>query len=45
MELNRSQAKVKLIESWAMYILLLISLAMFFMGSWQLLASVVSGLS
>jgi hypothetical protein len=45
MELNRSQAKVQLIESWAMYILLLISLVTFFIGSWQLPASVLSGLS
>jgi hypothetical protein len=45
MELNRSQAKVKLIESWAIYILLLISLVMFFVGSWRLPPSVLTGLS
>ncbi len=45
MELNRSKAKVKLIESWAIYILLLISLMTFVVGSWRLPASVLSGLS
>jgi len=45
MEMDRSKAKVKLIESWIMYILLLISLIMFVVGSWRLPASVLSGLS
>jgi hypothetical protein len=45
MELNRSKAKVKLIESWAIYILLLISLMMFVVASWRLPPSVLSALS
>ena len=45
MEMDRSKARVKRVESWVMYILLLISLVMFVVGSWQLPASVLSGLS
>jgi hypothetical protein len=45
MEMDRSAARVKLIESWVMYILLLISLVLFVVGAWRLPASVLSGLS
>jgi hypothetical protein len=45
MEMDRSSAKVKLIESWVMYILLLISLVMFVVGAWRLPASLLSGLA
>jgi hypothetical protein len=45
MEMDRTKARVKLIESWVMYILLLISLVMFVVGSWRLPNSVLSGLS
>ena len=45
MEMDRSKSKVKLIESWVMYILLLISLVMFVVGAWRLPALVLSGLS
>jgi hypothetical protein len=45
MEMDRSSAKVKLVESWIMYILLLISLIMFVVGAWRLPSSVLSGLS
>jgi len=45
MEMDRSKARVKLIESWVMYVLLLISLVMFVVGSWRLPDSVLSGLS
>jgi len=45
MEMDRSKARVKLIESWVMYILLLISFVMFVVGSWRLPASILSGLS
>jgi hypothetical protein len=45
MEMDRSMARVKLIESWIMYILLLISLVMFVVGAWRLPAAVLSGLS
>jgi|HubBroStandDraft_4_1064222.scaffolds.fasta_scaffold255395_1 hypothetical protein len=45
MEMDRAKASVKLIESWVMYILLLISLVMFVVGSWRLPDSVLNGLS
>jgi hypothetical protein len=45
MEMDRSMARVKLIESWVMYVLLLISFVMFVVGAWRLPASVLSGLS
>jgi len=45
MEMDRSRARVKLIESWAMYVLLLISLVLFVVGCWQLPTSVLGGLS
>jgi hypothetical protein len=45
MEMDRSKARVKLIESWVMYVLLLISLVMFVVGSWRLPDSVLMGLS
>jgi hypothetical protein len=45
MEMDRSKSKVKLIESWVMYILLLISLVLFVVGAWRLPSSVLSGLS
>jgi hypothetical protein len=44
MEMDRSKTRVKLIESWVMYILLLISLVMFVVGAWRLPAAVLSGL-
>ena len=45
MEMDRSKARVKLIESWVMYVLLLISLVLFVVGSWRLPDSVLGGLS
>ena len=45
MEMDRTRPRVKLIESWVMYILLLISLAMFVVGAWRLPDFVLSGLS
>ena len=44
-EMNRADARVKLIESWALYILLLISLVMFVVASWRLPGSILDGLS
>jgi hypothetical protein len=44
-EMNRSDAKVKLIESWVLYILLLISLVMFVVASWRMPGSILVGLS
>jgi hypothetical protein len=43
--MDRTKDRVKLIESWVIYILLLISLVMFVVGSWRLPDSVLSGLS
>ena len=45
MEMDRSRPTVKLIESWIMYILLLISLVMFVVGSWQLPTAILAGQS
>jgi hypothetical protein len=45
MEMDRSKAGVKLIESWIMYLLLLISLIMFVVGAWRLPDAVLAGLS
>ena len=45
MEMDRSNPRLKLIESWIMYVLLLISLVMFVVGSWRLPDSVLRGLS
>jgi hypothetical protein len=45
MEMDRSKDVVKLIESWIMYILLLISLVLFLIGAWRLPDSVLLGLS
>jgi len=45
MEMDRSNARVKLIESWVMYVLLLISLIMFVVASWRLPDAVLGGLS
>jgi hypothetical protein len=44
-EMNRSNAKVKSIESWLLYILLLISLVMFVAASWRLPGAILVGLS
>jgi hypothetical protein len=45
MEMNRSNARVKLIESWAMYLLLLASLVLFFVAAWRLPVCILDGLS
>jgi hypothetical protein len=44
-EMNRSHAKVKLIESWILYVLLLISLVLFVVASWRLPGAILGGLS
>jgi hypothetical protein len=44
-EMNRASAKVKLIESWALYILLLVSLVMFVVASWRLPDAILGALS
>jgi hypothetical protein len=45
MEMNRAHDRIKTIESWAMYILLLVSLVVFFVGSWRLPDSILGGIS
>jgi hypothetical protein len=45
MEINRAKDRVRMLESWAMYILLLVSLVMFFFGSWRLPDSILAGVS
>src|ERR1700719_3185340 len=44
-EMNRSNARTKLIESWIMYLLLLTSLVMYVVASWRLPDSILIGLS
>ena len=45
MEMNRARDRVRMIESWAMYLLLLVSLGMFVVGSWRLPGSLLGGVS
>ena len=45
MEMNRANDRVKMLESWTMYILLLASLITFVMGSWRLPDSLLAGVS
>jgi hypothetical protein len=45
MEMNRANDRVRVIESWAMYLLLLVSLGMFFVGSWRVPDSLLAGVS
>jgi hypothetical protein len=45
MEMNRASGRVKRIESWAMYLLLLASLVLFFAAACRLPDVVLSGLS
>src|ERR1700704_4572176 len=45
MEMNRANDRIRMIESWAMYALLLVSLALFFVASWRLPGSILEGLS
>ncbi len=45
MELNRANDRVRKLESWAMYFLLLVSLGLFFIGSWRVPDSLLAGVS
>jgi hypothetical protein len=45
MEINRAKDRVRMFESWAMYILLLVSFVMFFLGPWRLPDSILAGVS
>jgi hypothetical protein len=43
-EFDRSNAKVKLLESWATYLLLIASWALFFVAAWRLPSLIIDGL-
>jgi hypothetical protein len=45
MEMNRANDRVRMLESWAMYLLLLVSLGLFFVGSWRVPDSLLAGIS
>jgi hypothetical protein len=43
-EFDRSNAKVKVLESWTTYLLLIVSWALFFIAAWRLPTLISSGL-
>jgi hypothetical protein len=43
-EFDRSNAKVKLLESWTTYLLMIVSWALFFIAAWRLPTLIISGL-
>jgi hypothetical protein len=43
-EFDRSNAKVRLLESWTTYLLLIVSWALFFIAAWRLPTLIVYGL-
>ena len=43
-EFDRSNAKVRLLESWTMYLLLVVSWALFFIAAWRLPTLIIYGL-
>jgi hypothetical protein len=45
MEMNRANDRVRMLESWAMYFLMLVSLGLFFVGSWRVPDSLLAGVS
>jgi hypothetical protein len=45
MEMNRANDRVRMFESWALYLLLLVSLGLFFVGSWRVPDSLLAGVS
>jgi hypothetical protein len=42
-EFDRSNAKVKFLESWTTYLLMIVSWALFFIAAWRLPTLIVSG--
>jgi hypothetical protein len=42
-EFDQSNAKVKLLESWATYLLLIASWALFFVAAWRLPSLIIDG--
>ena len=45
MEMNRADDRVRMLESWVMYLLMLVSLGLFFVGSWRVPDSLLAGAS
>lgn len=43
-EFDRSNSKVKLLESWATYLLLIVSWVLFFIAAWRLPGLIIEGL-
>jgi hypothetical protein len=43
-EFDRSNVKVRLLESWATYLLLIVSWALFFIAAWRLPTLIIYGL-
>jgi hypothetical protein len=43
-EFDRSNAKVRLLESWTTYLLMIVSWALFFIAAWRLPTLITSGL-
>jgi hypothetical protein len=43
-EFGRSNTKVKLLESWTTYLLMIVSWALFFIAAWHLPTLIISGL-
>jgi hypothetical protein len=43
-EFDRSNAKVRLLESWTTYLLMIVSWALFFIAAWRLPTLIISGL-
>ena len=43
-EFDRSNAAVKSLESWATYLLVIVSWALFFIAAWRLPSSIINGL-
>ena len=42
-EFDRSNAKVRLLESWTTYLLMIVSWALFFIAAWRLPTLIISG--
>ena len=43
-EFDRSNVTVKVLESWATYLLVIVSWALFFIAAWRLPSSIINGL-
>jgi len=43
MEIDRDHDRIRMLESWAVYLLLLVSLGLFFVGAWRIPNSLLAG--